>query len=772
MVRKVIALESTGNGKASMTNNGETSANEGHVLSLLRLIRHPNMVQFISSYAYRNTYNLLFERAEGNLENVLLSRSERPSALRSDNSLFQALQGLCSAIAAFHHFAHPELELYLKGFHHDLKPANILVKGSRFFLSDFGLSKLKDMDAKSKTLSKDIIGYYLSPESETIEDGFQNKMIGQPSDIWALGCILAVVLTYIRKGPSGVEEFEQRRRHKSQRWTAYTFHCAGQPNPAVEAWLTQLEGDRITEVCNLITLNRDIHKINPSERPTADTVLTRMEFLAIQSVYQSTLCKFEKIETIPQDLVIWIEQKRVTLFGEALGIGLLREEWRNVQRSTISNTKFEVIRDLLTFLGQDLDSLAAHTDITSYPVLIVKQIRNQVDQLWNSLLPLIRAKLEVSLEAQIVSTKDSMRLENVHKCFEDDLSYKNIGLAAAIRFMIIRANQNEIKNPALKWNANQVHETTPAITPFSSLAQLTDENGQPQKEVLVEWLEYDSRWQSSTGEELVSRVESIAEMLHREQAFKHFRALRCIKYFHDSSRRSYGLAFEIPTPYRADESLRQRPLAMSLASLITCTRKEKNRPSIGDAFRLAKALAMSVLRWHEVGWIHRGVSAHSVIFFGIDPGSSLESISEPSFLGFQFSRPNDPKAFTLGPPNKPELLDYYHPEYLKDSARYRPEFDYYSLGLVLLEIGYWKTVKDIARSFRNPDSSPESLRNWILQTAVKDLHMVMGSVYQAVVRKCLTFRSSQDLEIDGVVPLNVQEEFRTDVLEKIQLCFA
>lgn len=754
-----------------MSNRSEASSAEGHVLSLLRLIRHPNMIQLISSYTFRDTYNLLFERAESDMES-LLSRSERPSALRSDNSLFQALQGLCSALAAFHHFAHPELELYLKGFHHDLKPENILVNGSRFLLSDFGLSKLKDMDTKSKTLSKDIMGYYLSPESETIEDGFQNKLIGQPSDVWALGCILAVVLTYIRRGSSGVQEFEQRRRHKLQRWTAYTFHCAGQPNQAVEAWLTELEGGGTTEVCSLITLIRDILKIEPSERPTAETVSTRMEFLAIQSVYNSTMHKFDIVETTPQDIVIWIEQERVNLFGEALGLGLLREEWRNIQRSTTANSKFETIRDQLTVLGQDLESLAEHTDLTSYPVLLVKRIRNQVDQLWNSLLPSVRAKLEASLETQIVSTKDLMRLKNVHKNFEEDLSYKNIGIAAAIRSMIILANRNEVKNPELQWDANQVHETKPEITPFSSLAQLTDENGQPQMEVLVEWLEYDNRWQGSTGKELVSRIESIAEILHDKQNCRRFRALRCIEYFHDSSRRSYGLAFEIPTPYRTDMSRGQPPSAMSLASLITSTRKRKIRPGIGDAFRLAKALAISVLRWHEVGWIHRGVSSHSVIFSGIDPGSSLESISEPSFLGFQFSRPNDSKAFTLGPTDKPELLDYCHPEYLKDSTRYRPEFDYYSLGLVLLEIGYWKTVKDITRSFSNADNSPENLRNWILQTFVKDLHMVMGSVYQAAVRKCLTFQSNQDLETDGVVPLNIQEEFRTDVLEKIQLCFA
>jgi len=35
------------------------------------------------------------------------------------------------------------------------------------------------------------------------------------------------------------------------------------------------------------------------------------------------------------------------------------------------------------------------------------------------------------------------------------------------------------------------------------------------------------------------------------------------------------------------------------------------------------------------------------------------------------------------------------------------------------------------------DNSPENLRNWILETPVSDLHVVMGSVYQVAVRKRL-----------------------------------
>src|SRR6202043_2852806 len=103
----------------------------------------------IASYSYRDTYNLVFERAESDLE-LLLSLVNQPLALQSDASFYQAMQGLCSALTCLHYLTCPGYGIELKGYHHDLKPENILVDGPRFLLSDFGLSNLKERGAKSK----------------------------------------------------------------------------------------------------------------------------------------------------------------------------------------------------------------------------------------------------------------------------------------------------------------------------------------------------------------------------------------------------------------------------------------------------------------------------------------------------------------------------------------------------------------------------------------------------------------------------------------------
>ncbi|KAL5321937.1 hypothetical protein ACEPPN_009902 [Leptodophora sp. 'Broadleaf-Isolate-01'] len=770
LIRKELDVSSALQGlEVTKIDNHDSPGREGHVLSLLRLARHPNIVRLIASYSYRDTYNLLFNRAESDL-GALLSRVQRPPAFQSDESFYQAMQGLCSALACFHHLTCPGYGLELKGYHHDLKPENILVDGSRFLLSDFGLSSLKDINANSKTLSKDIIGYYLSPERETIEDGFKRKMIGQPSDIWALGCILAVVLTYIQRGQEGVMEFERKRKHKQNNWTTYTFHGAGARNPAVDIWLTGLEHNASEEALGLVHLIRDTLKINPLDRPDAATVSSTMDFLAAKSIYSSIMRTFDRITETSHDPLITVERERVALFGGAAEFQSISCEWRYIG-GILTNFEYETSQTHLLNLQRDLEIVAPPSNLGFVPSLILKQIRGGIDRLWDTISPTIKSRLQHTLEARLVSTADLDLLNAVHSRFKNDQDYKNIGVAAAIRSMIILADNTEVRHPEFRVDPTSVNTIGPDITPFSSLAKAKDDN-QSEKDVLVEWLEYDARWRDSIGQELLSRVEAVVEILHDEEKAARFRALRCMGYFHSVSRHSFGLVFDLPTFHQDQKSpsLQHRPI--SLADLIEDTRNRRMRPDLGAKFRLAESLAAAVLDWHKVGWVHRGISAFSIIFFGTTPESWLESVEEPFFLGFQYSRPNEPNTFTLGPPENPELLDYCHPTYLKGATRHLPEFDYYSLGLVLLEIGYWKRVKSIVSNFDDEDQSPKKLREWLLGNPVEELHMVMGRVYQEAVRTCLTFQSKSSLDQKYLVPVDVQEEFEEKVLAKLRICRA
>ncbi|KAH8882492.1 kinase-like protein, partial [Thozetella sp. PMI_491] len=705
---------------------------EGHILSFLRLVSHPSIVRLIATYTYRNTYNLIFERAESSLE-TLLSSEQRPKALQSDWLFYQAMQGLCSAVKCFHNLTHPEFRFELRGFHHDLKPENILVNGSRFLLSDFGLSNLKDKCASSKSLSRDIMGYYISPESESIEDGLARKLVGQPSDIWALGCILAVLLTFMRRGPSGVLKFEQMRMQRQHNWTSYTFHSFGAENPGVRGWLSELAQGASEEDHGLLSLIQDVLQINPSDRPDAAVLSSRMDFLALKANYECMMQTFNSVAKAFEDPLITIENKRAVWFGEAANFHHRSRQWNTIQEPSTTFVDFSTFQNCISNLRGHLELMPSSTDKrTALHSFVLKEIRGTLDQLWNTLTPIAREKFENMLEADFVNTSDLDILSAVHTSFKGDKNYKSIGVAAAIRSMIILTGGQSVEASNLQIKSG-LNLTGPEVGPFSTMATMTVGGGDSDKTVLVDWLEYDENWRSSTGKELFSRVESIARILRDEENATQFHSLRCLGYYHSTSHHSFGLVFD---PNLLDNEL-QPSQPLSLTKLIEQCRKLRMRPDLGAKFRLAKALATVVMDWHKVGWVHRRISAFSIIFLGADLDSVLESINKPFFLGFQYSRHNVPDAFTTGPPDQPELQDYCHPAYLENPARHQAEYDYYSLGLVLLEIAYWKRLKDIVSNFIDENQSPENLRNWLIQSPVAEVHTVMGRVYENAIRTCL-----------------------------------
>jgi serine/threonine protein kinase len=740
--------------------------NEGRVLSFLRLIRHPSIVRFIGSYSYRDTYNLLFERAESGDLAMLLDRQRRPPAFETDDTFFHAMQGLCEALASFHHLTHPEYELEMKGYHHDLKPENILVHGPNFLLSDFGLSSLKDFKANSKTLSRVVAGYYISPECEDFEEGFKSRMIGQPNDIWALGCILAVILTSIRRGSEGVQEFERQRKYKCGNWTLYTFHRMGAEHASVHSWLNELEDGASPEAVGLIQLIRDMLKIDPSQRPDASVVSSSMDYLTANSMYRSTLVCFDRlIERLGDALLSW-ERDRLALFGQAVGLEADGYRWEKLSGILTGVFDFKIFKSTLLDL-QNILNLPFAPIRSSH----LKDVRASIDKLWHLLDPTVRSKLRNTIEARIVGTVDLALLDAVQGRFKDQEAYNNIGLILAIKSMVLLADQGKLKDDSLEFTADSVNIIEPAVGPFSNQAWIKDPETGISKRYLVEWLEYDFQWQKSIGEELLLRVQSIATILHDEKKAAHVRTLRCWKFYHCVSRHSFGLIFEIPSGAGADGTMEQGQ-PTTLANLITRTRINRQRPDLGKLFEIAKVLTKSVLEWHKIGWVHRRISSFSIVFFQSNLDRPFATIADPTFLGFQFSRPIEDNTFTTGPPVQGDLRDSCHPDYLRGDVRHRPEFDYYSLGLVLLELGFWKPLSLIIQKFDEEDRSPESLRKWILANPVEELHMAMGKKYQDAVRACLTFQSDVSSVQDFLVPRDVLEEFEETVLLKLGRCCA
>ena len=102
-------------------------------------------------------------------------------------------------------------------------------------------------------------------------------------------------------------------------------------------------------------------------------------------------------------------------------------------------------------------------------------------------------------------------------------------------------------------------------------------------------------------------------------------------------------------------------------------------------------------------------------------------------VGFASSRENQIGLFTHGLEDSRQLQNY-HPDYL---VRYREEFDYYSAGIVLLEIGFWDTLVSLTNTERFRDISREQFKTELLASRVPQLGLTMGSQYMEATRVCL-----------------------------------
>ena len=89
-------------------------------------------------------------------------------------------------------------------------------------------------------------------------------------------------------------------------------------------------------------------------------------------------------------------------------------------------------------------------------------------------------------------------------------------------------------------------------------------------------------------------------------------------------------------------------------------------PTLNNKLRLAYTLARSVLEFHLVRWLHRGLTSSNITFFTAKRPGQEQSLQEPYIVGFNHSRPNKISAFTTGP-TEPSAKRYHYPASLNDS---------------------------------------------------------------------------------------------------------
>ena len=145
-------------------------------VSLLKGLKHPNIV-LLKEVIYRNeNLNLVFEYSENDLKKLMKKTSEPLEKHRVKSFMKQMMEGLA--------FCHKK-----RIMHRDLKPHNLLIDfKDRLQLADFGLARTFTLPIREYT-HEVITLWYRSPEIL-----LGQKIYSTPADVWSAGCIFAEMI--------------------------------------------------------------------------------------------------------------------------------------------------------------------------------------------------------------------------------------------------------------------------------------------------------------------------------------------------------------------------------------------------------------------------------------------------------------------------------------------------------------------------------------------------------------------------------------------------
>jgi hypothetical protein len=279
------------------------------------------------------------------------------------------------------------------------------------------------------------------------------------------------------------------------------------------------------------------------------------------------------------------------------------------------------------------------------------------------------------------------------------------------------------------------------------------------RNVWVEWKSYEPE-EVFTETSVIYRVpekqrkdaERLVALLQAKEKPAEFCVPDCVGYFEDAKHNRFGYVYEIRDP--AARKFEPKCLLQLFNA--------KAAP-IKDRVDLAQRLATCLLYFHATNWLHKALRSASILFFSDEGGVEL---GRPYISSFEYSRPDRNSATFTGGPETPEFAVYCHPDYLGRPGYFRKSYDIYSLGIILIEIAYWKPAEaifDVDGEADNENLQPskdqetnapptegkktlarlrkiKNIRDWLLGDKpglMEWVRTVMGDRYHNAVQACI-----------------------------------
>lgn len=751
---------------------------EAELLFLLNSLKHPNIVELVASYVHCGITSLLFYPADLDLHQFLL-QPERSSQFEADFVFFQALHGLSSGLAYLHNFhprpckAYSPSTVSMHGYHHDIKPRNVLVRGTTFILADFGFSKLKQDFEDTKTRWKDTTFEYGSPECRS-PGSWSSGLVGRALDIWSLGCITSEVLTYVLRGLEGISEFRRVRIIEHSYGKMSCFHDGEALSLEVVRFMERLEEQSNSESkTNLFAIIRKMLVGKSDMRCDAMEVEASLSHVTVEALVDAVQIGLRKqitnLDNIPdRNLVetrIQLENNRLAAWSRALGLKSRGSAFTpcDEQVRRLFQENCQTLNSALDMLNSDSN----FDEVEDRHDFILAQLHNMNNNLCKRLSPESRTSVDNTFRIMMTSTSNMEILQQIGTLNIGSAPNHEVCTVASLKYMSLLIQEhaqtsftsNTIESSLIREDSTSVDLATHPQTYWYSYGYQTAE----ERKVVIEYMPYWKRKHDVSSKDfaqavsaMFERVQELVAMLKQTPKPSNFRVLDCLGTFHDRDDLRFGLVYEFPSqnsePVRLNTLLRHHRT------------REIMYPDLGQKLALARALAASLQSFHLSGWIHKQVSSLNVLFF--PKTNSLWKdldLEEPFIVGFDHSRKAGNLEYSQGAILTRISQEYLHPDYRNNARASKPSDDYYSLGLVLLEIGTWTSISNIYR--RHPTHAPDELKKEYIQYCDEHLGRAMGAIYQKATRRCLeweTFAADMELEEELV--------FQTDVVDRLNKC--
>lgn len=741
----------------------------------------------------------------------LLLQFNRPTGFTETFKFHQAMHGVADGLNYLHNFrARPSgammmSEVSMHGYHHDIKPKNILVRGTDFILADFGNSKVKQLGDDSKTPWKNTTFEYGAPECRD-PDSFAVGMVGRALDIWSLACVFSEVVTYAERGFRGVEDFRKRRLKDHKYGQLRCFHDDGSLDQSTSMLLDDLEEQTLSSSTQkILSVIRKMFSTKPADRLRADEVEKALAYAGIEALLDALVERVQNIidntkGATDQNLYttrLKIEINRLSAWSDAMGIKPVfnrlkpLDEHAHVFFSDICETLRSVISDLN--IGVGFDDMEDTRDF----------VLSKLQHMNNHLCKRLSQESRVSIDNMfLIAIADMANLQSLEIIRSSEYPVSFPLFLAEPQIQLISAEQNDgtgtgtaIKYMTLLLQKQNVERTTnhrieaPLVKTDDSKVNLLERpqnwiyshGYQPgeKRKVIVETIWYGQKQHDVKSEDFrtsieakFSRAQDLVEFLQIKPIPPEFRILDCLGTFHDPKQARFGIVYGFPSEYS---------VPIRLNKLLRHPRKACDYPDLNQRLHLAKALVACVRSFHTFGWLHKNISSLNVLFFQ-DPAHDLASLDfgKPYMVGFDHSRRYGDKVYSenLFRSSSPWLntdfmkasKEYLHPAYRRStglgqaSGRFLIGYDYYAVGLVLLEIGTWTSLSCIYKSPRFLNLPPRDLQQEYIKYCDMHVGKAMGPIFQRITRKCL--------EYDGEWKNHVAEQlrFQTEVVDELNKC--